>query len=63
MKKLTINLTIERGKDCKFWGNLTYNENLITVFAENIPELEGKLKIILKDFEEIELDQVVFVHQ
>jgi hypothetical protein len=62
MKTVKINLTIERGEDRKLWGNLTYNDNLITDFAENIPELENKLKILLKDFENLEPEQVEFVH-
>jgi hypothetical protein len=62
MKTIKINLTIERGEDRKLWGNLTYKENLITEFAENIPDLENKLKILLKDFEGLEPEEVVFVH-
>lgn len=62
MKTVKINLTIERGEDRKLWGNLTYNENLITDFAENIPDLEFKMKSLLKDFEGLESDQIEFVH-
>jgi hypothetical protein len=62
MKTVKINLTIERGEDRKLWGNLTYNENLITDFAENIPELENKMKSLLKDFEGLESEQIEFVH-
>lgn len=52
MKTVKINLTIERGEDRKLWGNLTYNENLISDFAENIPELENKMKSLLKDLKD-----------
>jgi hypothetical protein len=62
MKTVKINLTIERGEDRKLWGNLTYNENLISDFAENIPELENKMKSLLKDFEGLESEQIEFVH-
>lgn len=62
MKTVKINLTIERGEDRKLWGTLSYNENLITDFAENIPDLEIKMKSLLKDFEGLESDQIEFVH-
>lgn len=62
MKTVKINLTIERGEDRKLWGNFTYNENLITDFAANIPELEDKMKSHLKDFEGLESEQIEFIH-
>lgn len=62
MKTVKINLTIERGEDRKLWGNLTYNDNLITDFAANISELENKMKSLLKDFEGLESEQIEFVH-
>jgi hypothetical protein len=62
MKTVKINLTIERGEDRQLWGTLSYNENLITDFAENISVLEIKMKSLLKDFEGLEPDQIEFVH-
>jgi hypothetical protein len=60
MKTLKINLTIEKANDQKIWGSLTYNDNLITDSAESIPELEIKLKKLLKEFEGIASEQVEF---
>ncbi|EKB48644.1 hypothetical protein B879_02735 [Cecembia lonarensis LW9] len=61
MKTVKINLTIEKGEDHKFWGSLTYNENLITDYADSISELEDKIKVLLKDFEGLEPEEVEFV--
>lgn len=62
MKTVKINLTFEKSEDRKLWANLTYNENLISDFAENIPELENTMKSLLKDFEGLEPEQIEFVH-
>lgn len=62
MKTVEINLTIEKGEDRKLWGSLAYNNNLITDFAANIPELENKMKSLLKDFEGLESKQIEFIH-
>lgn len=62
METIKINLTIEKGEDHILWGSLTYNDNLITDYAEHIPELETKLKSLLEDFEGIAPQQVEFVH-
>jgi hypothetical protein len=62
MKIVKINLTIEKGKDHMLWGRLNYNDNLITDYAESIPELETRLKSLLDDFEGLAPDLVGFVH-
>lgn len=58
METIKINLTIEKGEDHILWGGLTYNDNLITDYAEHIPELETKLKSLLEDFEGIAPQQI-----
>lgn len=62
MKIVKIPLTIERGDDRKLWGRVEYNGNLITDFAENISELEQKMKTLLWEFEEVNPESVQFDH-
>lgn len=63
MKIVKIILTIERKEGKELWGRVEYNHNLITDFAETIVELEGKIKSLLWDFEELAPEQVKFIHQ
>jgi hypothetical protein len=61
MEKLKIELVIERaGKEV--WGRVNYNDNLIVDVADNLPELETRIKNLLKEFEELEPESVSFVH-
>lgn len=61
METIKIDLIIERaGKEV--WGSIHFNDNLITDFANNLPELELKLKNVLKDFEDIEPENITFGH-
>ncbi len=62
MEMTKIPLTVERGDDRKFWGRVEYNGNLITDFAENISELEQKMKNLLWEFEEVNPESVQFDH-
>lgn len=62
MKIVKIPLTIERGEGKMLWGRVEYNENLITDFAENISELEQKMKKLLWEFEEVNPESVLFEH-
>jgi hypothetical protein len=63
MEIIKIPLTIERQGGKELWGRVVYNDNLITDFAETIPELEAKIKSLLWDFEEIPPENVEFTHQ
>lgn len=48
MKK--IQLIIERGADRKYWGRITFKDNLLIDSANNVSILEKKMKRILNDF-------------
>lgn len=58
MKK--IELIIEKSEDNLLWGRISYNDNLIVDTGGDIQELESKIKFLLKDFEGIDPDQIVF---
>lgn len=63
MEIVKIPLTIERQGGKELWGRVTYNDNLITDFANNVAELESKIKNLLWEFEEIPQENVEFIHQ
>ena len=54
-----IELIIEKGES-GIWGRVTYNDNLITDEADNLNELELNLKGLLKDFEGLDPEGIVF---
>lgn len=53
MKNIKLELIIESDQGI-LNGRVTYNDNLIVDSARTLPELEEKLKALLKDFEGIE---------
>ena len=57
MKKLL--LIIEKNKG-KLWGRVTYKNNMVTDYANNIGALEKKITRVLKDFHGVE--KVSFNH-
>lgn len=63
MEIVKIPLVIERGEGKVLWGRVDYNGNLITDFANSIPELEEKIKVLLFDFEEVIPANIQFEHQ
>ncbi|MCH6232751.1 helix-turn-helix transcriptional regulator [Cognataquiflexum rubidum] len=63
MDIVKIPLTIERQVGKELWGRIMYNDNLITDFAETVPELEAKIKALLWDFEKLAPEYVEFTHQ
>lgn len=46
-------LIIEKSKG-KLWGRVTYRNNLITDFANNIDTLEKKMRKLLRDFHDLQ---------
>lgn len=54
-----IELTIEKGEN-EIWGRVNYNDNLITAQAGALVDLESKLKMLLHDFEDIDVENIVF---
>jgi len=63
MKSIKLTLTIEKQDGKELWGRVEYNENLITDFADTIPELETKMKSLLKEFENLNPESIEFAHQ
>lgn len=58
MKKIT--LIIESAKENEFWGRVLYDDNLIVEEASSIPELEDKMKVLLKEFHELHPEEIIF---
>jgi len=54
-----IELIIEKG-ETGIWGRVNYNDNLIVDEAGNLNELELNLKGLLKEFEDIDPENVIF---
>ncbi len=63
MGKVKLTLTIEKQEGKALWGRVDYNKNLITDFADTVPELEAKIKSLLKEFENLDPVIVEFVHE
>jgi len=61
MKKLKLEMIVERGED-NLTGHVTYNDNLIIESADNVNELEEKLKLLLFKVENVEPKSVIFKH-
>ena len=56
----TIALIIESAKDGELWGRVQYDDNLIIESASSVPELERKMKALLKDWHALDAKQVSF---
>ncbi len=54
-----IELIIEKGEE-GLWGRVNYNDNLIIEQADALDDLQAKLKMLLKDFEDVDPESVVF---
>jgi hypothetical protein len=59
MEKVKLELIIERSEH-RLIGRVTYNDNLIIEYAENVNSLSEKLKVLLFDFEKLDPDSVEF---
>ena len=51
-----VNLIIEKGDDGKFWGRVNYRNNLIVEVASSIEILDRKMRKIIKDFHDREVE-------
>jgi transcriptional regulator with XRE-family HTH domain len=56
----TIALIIESTKDGEFWGRVQYDDNLIVETALSVPELERKMKVLLKDWHALNPKEITF---
>jgi hypothetical protein len=55
-----IKLIIESAKDGVVWGRVSYDDNLLAESAGNAEELQTKMKTLLADFHDLELDAINF---
>lgn len=55
-----IELVIESAKENELWGRVLYADNLIVEEASSIPELEDKIKALLKEFHELKPEEIIF---
>lgn len=56
----TIALIIERAKEGELWGRVLYDDDLITESASSVPELERKMKVLLKDWHALDPKHISF---
>jgi hypothetical protein len=56
----TIALIIESAKDGQLWGRVQFEDNLLTEGASSLPELESKMKALLKDWHALDPKQISF---
>jgi len=61
MEKVKLELIIESDNGL-LNGRVTYNDNLIVDSANSLSELEEKIKVLLRDFEGLELNRIEFEH-
>ncbi|HEY8780864.1 MAG TPA: hypothetical protein VIM16_04550 [Mucilaginibacter sp.] len=59
MNVQNIELVIEKDES-GMWGRVNYNDNLIIEQADNLDDLESKLKMLLKDFEGVAPESIKF---
>ena len=56
----TVLLIIENAKDGTVWGRVSFDDNLITEEAGSVHELELKIKALLKDWHNVDPDEIDF---
>jgi hypothetical protein len=59
MNAKNIELIIEKGEN-GIWGRVNYNDNLIVEQADSLTDLELNLKMLLKDFEDVDPETIIF---
>ena len=60
MKNTTINLIIENAKAGEVWGRVNYEDDLLVESAENVEQLQIKMKELLSNFHDLKPDTVNF---
>lgn len=56
----TLELVIENAKAGEFWGRVLFEEDLLVDSAENVEELQNKMKLLLSDFHDLQPDSITF---
>ena len=55
-----IQLIIEQAKVGELWGRVHYDDNLLVESAENLEQLQAKMKVLLADFHDLQPDSITF---
>ena len=58
---MTIQLVLEK-EGGKFWGRVSYDDNLIVDSATTLQDLEKKIRKLLKDFHQVEEATFEYAH-
>lgn len=56
----TLELVIENAKAGELWGRVLFEEDLLVDSAENVEELQNKMKLLLSDFHDLQPDSITF---
>ena len=56
----TLELVIENAKAGELWGRVLFEEDLLVDSAENVEELQKKMKLLLSDFHDLQPDSITF---
>ena len=55
-----ISLIIENAKDGEVWGRVNYEDDLLVESANNVEQLQIKMKELLSDFHDLQPDAINF---
>ncbi len=56
----TLELVIENAKAGELWGRVLFEEDLLVDSAENVEELQKKMKLLLSDFHDLQPGSITF---
>ena len=60
MENTVISLIVENAKAGEIWGRVNYEDDLIVESAENVEQLQIKMKGLLLDFHDLKPDTINF---
>ena len=60
MKNIVISLIVENAKAGEVWGRVNYEDDLLVESAENVEQLQIKMKELLLDFHDLKPDSINF---
>jgi hypothetical protein len=60
MENIVINLIVENAKAGEVWGRVNYEDDLLIESAENVEQLQIKMKALILDFHDLKPDTINF---
>jgi hypothetical protein len=60
MENIVINLIVENAKAGEVWGRVNYEDDLLIESADNIEQLQIKMKALLSDFHDLKPHTINF---